>query len=122
VVGSEPKRCCHAARNSGTDQNAIAGKGLPKFPTGGLPATLETINSATVNTCSSILNFPIFEAEITTPSAAAIERKPVTANSRPMIITTAHAGASWFSTREIKAAEISSLSAMGSSNCPKRVT
>ena len=36
----------------------------------------------------------IFEAEITTPSIAASERRPVTANSRPMMITTAHAGAS----------------------------
>jgi len=89
-----PIRCCHACRNSGTDQNSIAGNGLPKFATGGLPATLDTISSATVTTCASILNFPIFDAEITTPSTAATERNPVTANSRPMMITTAHAGAS----------------------------
>ena len=81
-------------RSSGTDQNSIAGNGLPKFATGGLPATLDPISSATVTTWASILNFPIFDAEITTPSTAAIERKPVTANSRPMMITTAHAGAS----------------------------
>ena len=103
-------------------QKAIAGNGRPKFPTGGLPATLETISNATVNTWVSILNLPIFDAEITTPSAAAIDRKPVTANSRPMMMTTAQAGASWFSTSEINAAEISSLSAIGSSNWPKRVT
>ena len=35
----------------------------------------------------------IFDAEITTPSVAAIERNPVTANSLPTIITTAQAGA-----------------------------
>jgi hypothetical protein len=35
-----------------------------------------------------------------------------------MMITTAHAGASWFSTNEIKAAEISNLSAIGSSIAP----
>jgi len=81
-------------RSSGTDQNSIAGNGLPKFATGGFPAKLDTMSNATVITWASILNFPIFDAEITTPSTAASERKPVTANSRPMMITTAHAGAS----------------------------
>jgi len=58
------------------------------------PATLEAIKRATVTTWANILNLPIFDAEITNPSTAAIERRPVTANSRPMMITTAHAGAS----------------------------
>ena len=66
----------------------------PNGGIGGFPPTLDAISKATVTTCASILNFPIFEAEITTPSTAAIERNPVTANSLPIMITTAHAGAS----------------------------
>jgi len=54
------------------------------------------------------------------PSAAAIDRRPETANSRPMISTTAQAGASLFSTSEMKADEMSSLSAIGSSKIPSR--
>jgi len=42
--------------------------------------------------------------------------------SRPMISTTAQAGASLFSTSEMKADEMSSLSAIGSSKIPSRET
>src|SRR5215471_4737138 len=119
VVDSGPVRCDHAVRNSGTVQKVIAGRGLPKFERwGDSPGEIERISKPTVTT----LNLPIFEAEITMPSVAAIERNPVTANSLPTMITTAHAGASWCSTSEIRAAEISSLSAIGSSSFPSLET
>jgi hypothetical protein len=52
--------------------------------------------------CENVLNFPAGEAGMANPSAAATVRNPITANSRPMTITTAQAGANWFSTSEIK--------------------
>src|SRR5450432_3167149 len=45
-------------------------------------------------------------------------RNPDTANSRPITNTTIQAGTRWIWTRETKAAEISSLSAIGSSSVP----
>src|SRR5581483_6274499 len=119
VVDSGPVRCDHAVTSSGTVQNLIAGNGLPKFETcGEFPGEIERINKPTVTTCATILNLPILDTQITTPSVAAIDRKPVTANSRPTMITTAQAGARSFLTSEINAAEIKSLSAIGSSNLP----
>ena len=100
----------------------MAGNACPKFATGGAPPALAKIKSATANTCAHILNLPMRDAEIINPSLAAIERKPETANSRPTMITTAHAGASLFSTSEMSAAEMSNLSAMGSSSLPTDVT
>jgi hypothetical protein len=100
----------------------MAGKTSPKLATGGAPRVLEAIKNATAATCESILNLPIFEAAMTTPSAAATERRPVTASSRPMMMQTAQAGASRFSTSEMSAAEMSSLSAMGSRSVPRRET
>src|SRR5262249_52310812 len=93
VVAPAPVRCDQAVANSGTVQNLIAGKGLPKFETCGKPGEIERINNQPVPNWATILNLPILEAEIMTPSLAAIERKPVTANSLPTIITTAQAGA-----------------------------
>ena len=57
---------------------------------------------------------------MTKPSAAATLLNPETANSRPTMMQTAQAGASRFSTSEMSAALMSSLSAMGSSRMPKR--
>src|SRR5205809_175603 len=48
-------------------------------------------------------------------------RNVVTANSRPMMMSTIHAGASSICTSEMRAARISSLSASGSMNCPSGV-
>src|SRR5690349_22449175 len=45
-------------------------------------------------------------------------RSPETANSRPIISTTIQAGVRWRSTSDTNAAEISSLSAIGSSRVP----
>ena len=56
------------------------------------------------------------------PSAEAMFRNPSTMNSRPMIITTIHPGTRCISTSETNAAEISSLSAIGSSRIPSVVT
>ena len=52
----------------------------------------------------------------------AMLRSPRTVNSRPMMITTIHAGTRCISTSETNAAEISSLSAIGSSRMPSVVT
>src|ERR1041385_5244300 len=79
------------------------------------------MSSATAATCAAILNFPIRDAEIKSPSAAAIERRPETANSRPTMMQTAHAGASRFSTSEMSAALMSSLSAMASRDLPVEI-
>ena len=49
-------------------------------------------------------------------------RRPVIANSRPMITATIQAGAASIWTSEMKAAAVSSLSAMGSINWPSVVT
>ena len=56
------------------------------------------------------------------PSAEAMLRSPVTANSLPITITTIQAGTTSNATREIRAEEISNLSAIGSSNLPRVVT
>ncbi len=58
---------------------------------------------------------------MTIPRAEPIERRPDTANSRPITTTTIHAGAMSSSTSEMNAAEMSSLSAMGSSSVPSVV-
>ena len=70
----------------------------------------------------AIFHFPSFEAAIVRPWLTAIERSPVTANSRPMMMHTAQASASCRSTSEMSAAEIRSLSAMGSRSVPIVVT
>ena len=57
-------------------------------------------------------------AEMAIPRSSAISRRAVTANSRPTIKVTIHAGACCSSTREINAALIRSLSAIGSSMAP----
>ena len=64
---------------------------------------------------------PSGDAAMVTPCCAAIERSPETANSRPMMITTIQARARPSSTREMNAADISSLSAIGSRSAPRRV-
>ena len=58
---------------------------------------------------------------MTMPRPDAIDRRPDTANSRPITTTTIQAGASPSSTSEMNAAEISSLSAIGSSSVPSVV-
>src|SRR5580700_3052679 len=78
-----------------------------------MTATTETI-------CTSILNLPRLLASIANPSEAAIERNPLTRNSRPIIITAIHAGTmlGLNCTRVTNAAAIRSLSANGSSKTP----
>ena len=49
-------------------------------------------------------------------------RKPETANSRPMMMTTIQAGTHFNSTKEMNAAEVRSLSATGSRRIPSVVT
>src|SRR6266852_2327980 len=80
------------------------------------------ISTATAHTCKTILVLPRVDASMVNPSAEAIFRKPKTVNSRPMMITTIQAFTRCMSTREINAAEISSLSAMGSRRIPNVVT
>ena len=76
----------------------------------------------TVNICTVVLYLPRDDAGILTPWSPAIERRPLIASSRPMMITTIHAGARPSSTNDMNAAEINSLSATGSSSCPSGVT
>ena len=72
-------------------------------------------------TCATVFVFPSGDAAMVTPFCAAMARRPETANSRPMMITTIQARATPSSTNEMNAADISSLSAIGSSNAPRRV-
>src|ERR1700733_9929974 len=78
-----------------------------------MTATTETI-------CTTILNLPSSLASMVNPPDAAIERKPLTRNSRPMMMTAIQAGTrlglNW--TRVTNAAAMRSLSAMGSSKNP----
>ena len=53
---------------------------------------IPAITSAMATTCATILVFPSSLASMVYPPAAAIERNPETANSRPMIRITIHAG------------------------------
>ena len=76
----------------------------------------------TATTWKNIFVFPRSLALIVYPSAAAIPRNPVTANSLAMIRIAIHPGIIRTCTSEINAAEISSLSAIGSSNVPTVVT
>src|SRR5579859_4469054 len=73
-------------------------------------------------TCATILVLPRSLALIVYPSAAAMLRSPEIANSRPTIRITIHPGTAFTCTSEINAAEMSSLSAMGSSRVPIVVT
>ena len=73
-------------------------------------------------TWETIFPFPRADAGITTPRPAATFRRPVTANSLPMMITTIHAGTAFISTREMNAAAVRSLSANGSRSIPNFVT
>ena len=87
-----------------------------------------TITMATAQTCRTILVLPRVEAAIVKPSAEAMFLRPSTVNSRPMMMTTIHAGTSalpstpCMSTSAMNAAEISNLSAMGSRRIPRVVT
>ena len=55
------------------------------------------------------------------PLAAAMARNPVTAISRPMMMTAIQAGTTPVPTRQMSAETISSLSAIGSRSWPKTV-
>ena len=79
------------------------------------------IRSGTATTCATILALPSGPAGITMFCDAATARRPFTANSRPIITTTSHAGTFPVSTREINAPAIKSLSAIGSINLPNTV-
>src|SRR5664279_3874314 len=71
-----------------------------------MAATTDTI-------CTSILVLPSSLAWMVNPSEAAMDRNPLTRNSRPMMMTAIHAGTvrGLNCTRVMKAAAISSLSA-----------
>ena len=71
-------------------------------------------------TSRTILILPSGDAGIATPRAWARLRRPVTANSRPMMTATIHAGARSICTSEMNAAVISSLSASGSMHLAER--
>src|SRR5438270_234103 len=72
-------------------------------------------------TSAAIFIFPSGDAATTIPRAYARLRRPVTANSRPMITATIHAGARSICTSEMSAADVRSLSASGSITWPSAV-
>ena len=78
-------------------------------------------SNSTATTCVAILSLPSGEAGMISPRVKARLRSPVTANSRPMITATIQAGASSSCTSDTSVAEMSSLSAIGSSTCPTQV-
>ena len=59
---------------------------------------------------------------MTTPLSAAMVRRPVTVSSRATMRNTTHPGTRSKSTKPMRAAVTSSLSARGSMNLPKSVT
>jgi hypothetical protein len=67
------------------------------------------MSSATVTTWASILNFPIFDAEITTPFNRRNRTYPGNSKLTSDDDHDCPRGASWFSTSEISRREISSL-------------
>src|SRR5579872_1962734 len=93
-----------------------------RFSRGCCSCRAPAIRTATAHTCKTIFVLPNNDAAIVNPSAEAMFRKPSTVNSRPITITTIHAGTRCISTRETKAAEISNLSAIGSRRIPRVVT
>lgn len=62
----------------------------------------------------SIFSLPVLEAAMVTPLEEAMALNPVTANSRPMMMTTIQEETTPCPTRQMKAEAMSSLSAMGS--------
>ena len=78
-------------------------------------------NNDTVITCVTIFALPRSLALIVCPFESATPRRPVTANSRPTMMNTIQAGTRSSSTKQMKAAEMSSLSARGSRSLPKLV-
>ena len=79
------------------------------------------MSSDTAAICVNIFALPQPDAAMMIPRPDAIDRRPDTANSRPMTTTTIQAGARPSSTSEMNAAEIRSLSAIGSSSVPSVV-
>ena len=65
---------------------------------------------------------PGIAAATTSPWSANKRRKPVTANSRQIIIANAQAGIILSTAKKIKAVKTNNLSASGSANLPKFVT
>ena len=80
-----------------------------------------SISTRIAITCAAILSLPSSEAGMVRPRVCATPRSPVTASSRPMMMATIQAGAASSCTSETSAAVMSSLSAIGSSNCPSIV-
>jgi hypothetical protein len=80
------------------------------------------ISRATAMTSAVMVALPKSLAWITTFWDAAIPRSPVMARSRPTISTTIQAGTRPTCTKEIRLAEIRSLSATGSRSFPRVVT
>jgi len=69
-----------------------------------------------------IFHLPTDPAGMTTPSAEATLRRPLTRNSRPISSTAIQSGTRSSRTRGSRAAVTSSLSATGSRSLPKTVT
>src|SRR5688500_10072447 len=70
----------------------------------------------------TVFHFASREAGTITPTPAATARRPVTASSRPMMMTTIHAATRSMVSNDTRAAVTSSLSATGSRSVPSVVT
>src|SRR5246127_2450235 len=72
---------------------AIQGTGKIKFPyTGHSFQRWSRITATTETICTTILNLPSSLASMVKPSEAAIERRPLTRNSRPITTIATQAG------------------------------
>jgi hypothetical protein len=91
---------------------------VPTVDSGRSRSSSPRISARIATTCPTILIFPSDEAGMTIPRAYAMLRSVVTASSRPMMMATIQAGASPIWMSEMNAADVSSLSAIGSIICP----
>ena len=97
----------------------MGGRVVPRGFSAGCFAVRITAQPAA--TCKIIFTLPSGDAGMMRPSTDAISRRPMTINSRPMMMTTIQACIRPISTSEMNAAEIRSLSAMGSRRIPSVV-
>ena len=88
------------------------------FTIGGMGRNISTTHTIV----AAVLTLPDHPAAMTRPLSLAIIRRPLTANSRQMTMSSIQAGICPISTNHSMAAVTSILSARGSANLPKSVT
>src|SRR5215471_14487849 len=139
VAAGSSRRIYGSGGGSGRSSQSMRARKREKYSVAETIATITATHSAALPTiaktsqrsarmsseiatiCDAILALPQTDAGITIPSLAAIDRSPVTANSRATMMTTIQAGATPISTSEMNAADTRSLSAIGSRSVPSFV-